>query len=1239
MKTNKILAAVLALTLTTGAAMPLGVTVNAASDTNNQLVDVARIIVSSGTCGKNATWSIDSEGLLIISGTGAIKENAFYDNEAVKKVIIEDGITSIGRSVFHYCDNLESVSIPDSVTNIDTNAFNLCRKLESITIPDSVTSMGTDVFQGCIGLKSVKLPSSITSINIRLFGRCYSLESIDIPDSVTSICMDAFEQCTCLETIKIPDSVVNIGTEAFKGTVWLENKKKENPLVIVNGILIDGTSCSGDVIIPDTVKSIAGSAFMDCDGINTVIIPASITNIDHKAFQFCRNLNSVTIMNPDCTINGDQTTIYNGGGFNGTIIGYNGSTAEAYAREYNYQFESLGDYVTSETTTTLTTTTTTTTASEPIDTTTTSTTSSNITDVTTTTPQVTTHEPTENEWGDANCDGKVELADAILVMQSLANPNKYGISGTEPRHLTEQGKLNGDVDLSVKGLTANDALLIQEYMLHKIDTLDPVKRSLSDSLGSDDTVKTPQKFIHKSENPDSPITEVQVALDCTGDVQETMKVESIMGKDQICSEVVGLVGEPFSIETSSKFDNAAITYKVDKSRLGDTDFNDLMCLWYDEENDNFVELETVPDETDSTVTFNTSHFSKYLMVDGKAWFDTWKDIEQKLKPIYNQKHLNCVYGFCETKYSAIDPVKKHIGFHDSCALGIDHENDDPNDFAYYTCPLRTSIIKSLYKGIGENNCKGIMSAGYNYHGLYVKEISDPGFVYNGEFTAHGFDMNEKSVNMATYLTTLNYLANDKLPNIAIIVMTDRQVSSRTALLDAANKCKFKLYVIDCCESVDSDLKAAAEATGGEYYQYDANTVNSIIDIANSMYVYEYPDTDGDGFTDAEETNGWIYFSNGTQIATSTNPDKKDTDDDGLDDNEEIDPVIHMTEAETINGKVYKYYHKIYSDPNMKDSDYDGLTDKEEKALGTNALKADTDDDGINDKDEIDNGTDPLKPDTDRPVENAPYGQIKFEGEYYRIDVPAFSEGYYLEPKYSEYKTVSFKDGDWHILEYFIGSKLYETQPSVPGDKGYTFVDDQGSFIIKDRLNLEETNSIASGGLFIMNNIHDMIKGSYTKIDIDFVFYKTESGEPYKVCIYACSSDARQLYDKYASDIPHHWSAEQGDLRYYPIVDKNCEQLYRELTNKEPDTDYFYDLVVSVDKNHKGTSAFAYLWVNENNDVMATPCVYGNDYVKLVRSKDDFGILNEDVLNVPLSDTINLGQSFLDLYNKIKAYED
>ena len=103
-------------------------------------------------------------------------------------------------------------------------------------------------------------------------------------------------------------------------------------------------------------------------------------------------------------------------------------------------------------------------AAAPAETTTTTTTT-----VTTTTTTTTTAPPAEPVLkvfpGDANCDGVVELADAIIIMQSLANPDKYGSEGSDPLHITDQGKINGDVDKNVEGITSNDALFIQRCLL------------------------------------------------------------------------------------------------------------------------------------------------------------------------------------------------------------------------------------------------------------------------------------------------------------------------------------------------------------------------------------------------------------------------------------------------------------------------------------------------------------------------------------------------------------------------------------------------------------------------------------------------------------------------------------------------------------------------------------------------------------------------------------------------------
>ena len=65
--------------------------------------------------------------------------------------------------------------------------------------------------------------------------------------------------------------------------------------------------------------------------------------------------------------------------------------------------------------------------------------------------------------GDANCDGDLDMSDAVLVMQALANPNKYGEEGTAETHITTEGKMKAD--MNGDGLTVSDAQTIQKKLL------------------------------------------------------------------------------------------------------------------------------------------------------------------------------------------------------------------------------------------------------------------------------------------------------------------------------------------------------------------------------------------------------------------------------------------------------------------------------------------------------------------------------------------------------------------------------------------------------------------------------------------------------------------------------------------------------------------------------------------------------------------------------------------------------
>ena len=237
-------------------------------------------VLDSGTCGdngSNVTWKLTEDGILTISGTGAMID--YGDDKSYRKtpwrdyfiesVRIDEGVTSIGGWAFTNCV-LTSVMIPDSVTSIACGAFSECRSLASVTIPDSVTSIGGYAFRGCTGLTSVTIPDSVTSIDGYAFRGCTGLTSVTIPDSMTSIGGGAFSGCSGLTSVTIPSSVTSIGGGAFSGCTSLTS-----------------------VAIPSSVTEIGGSAFSGCTGLTSVTIPDSVTSIDGYAFSGCDSLTDV----------------------------------------------------------------------------------------------------------------------------------------------------------------------------------------------------------------------------------------------------------------------------------------------------------------------------------------------------------------------------------------------------------------------------------------------------------------------------------------------------------------------------------------------------------------------------------------------------------------------------------------------------------------------------------------------------------------------------------------------------------------------------------------------------------------------------------------------------------------------------------------------------------------------------------------------------------------------------------
>ena len=194
-------------------------------------VDVT--VVASGECGEHATWELTNQGMLYVRGTGQMADydpntvSPFYEyRSAIKKVIIEDGITSVGAVCFSgrgYTTVIESVELPETITSIGASAFNGCTSLKEIDLPDSVKSIGAYAFHNCGSLTEVTLPEGLEELGESAFGGCNALETIEIPDSLTALGDCAFEDCINLKSLSLPGNIDIIPGQIVRNCTSLES--------------------------------------------------------------------------------------------------------------------------------------------------------------------------------------------------------------------------------------------------------------------------------------------------------------------------------------------------------------------------------------------------------------------------------------------------------------------------------------------------------------------------------------------------------------------------------------------------------------------------------------------------------------------------------------------------------------------------------------------------------------------------------------------------------------------------------------------------------------------------------------------------------------------------------------------------------------------------------------------------------------------------------------------------------
>lgn len=220
----------------------------------------------------------------------------------------------------------------------------------SYTVPASVTEIAPGAFRGIRNLATVTLQEGVQIIRRLSFYASYAITGIDIPASVVTIEEGAFGFLAKLTEITV--AAGNQNYSAQDGVLFDKAKEKLFVYPIGNSRTSYTVPTSVTKIIQaafygakltsvtfqDGLLQIDGNAFNMATSLTSLDFPASVNNIANTAFYGCAELAEITFHNPGkWTMDNPFTNcpkLF-------TVWGYPGSSADDYAKRFNYLFKSL----------------------------------------------------------------------------------------------------------------------------------------------------------------------------------------------------------------------------------------------------------------------------------------------------------------------------------------------------------------------------------------------------------------------------------------------------------------------------------------------------------------------------------------------------------------------------------------------------------------------------------------------------------------------------------------------------------------------------------------------------------------------------------------------------------------------------------------------------------------------------------------------------------------------------------
>ena len=266
-----------------------------------------------------------ADGMLVT----AIAANAFNGNQSIKKIIMQEGITTIGEGAFSNMASLTEITFPATLKTVGANVLT-GTNVEKITIASNFNKQIRYLFGNSIAnvpasLVKIKYANGCTEVNNTMwsvdkvkndgdpivleladdwtnvpsnaFYNCNGIVTLIIPEGIKYIYDQAFYNCANLEKVVLPTTLIQICNQAFNNCHKLGDVNFEECLSLTRIGWQSFANCDElvEVVFPNNEDYLEGYAFAWCDKLEKVVCNDRLTVIDNDVFTGCNKLREINI--------------------------------------------------------------------------------------------------------------------------------------------------------------------------------------------------------------------------------------------------------------------------------------------------------------------------------------------------------------------------------------------------------------------------------------------------------------------------------------------------------------------------------------------------------------------------------------------------------------------------------------------------------------------------------------------------------------------------------------------------------------------------------------------------------------------------------------------------------------------------------------------------------------------------------------------------------------------------------